>query len=371
MKKIFLSICLIFLMSISMITCSKKDIKIGFSATLTGSYSEMGVAQRDGVLIAVEELNQNGGINGRKIDLVIRDNKGSVIGAKKAIDDFKSEGIDIIIAFGMSNMSDVIKDAMAKDDLLFISPTISTTKMTGLDDNFIRVIPDLKRQSEVLGELIYDDLKVFDIGIIYDAKNRGFSDLLFDNFKEIYSNKGGKSVFEYTITEESPKLELIRDLLLKSSSKGVLIIANSVDSASISQEIRKYDKDIKIFISNWGMTGDFISYSGKAVKNIYFSTNFDINNKDEDYLKFLDIYKTKFNKEPSYASIYGYESVIVLNEGIKKSGTNIKRLKKAIIDISKYEGLQSDFIIDEFGDVKREIYKIKVEESRYKNLDEK
>lgn len=170
MKKNFLIVYLIFLIGISMISCSKKDIKIGFSATLTGAYSEMGVSQRDGVLIAVEEINKNGGINGRKIDLVIRDNKGNVKGAKEAIEEFKALGIDIIIAFAMSNMSDVIEDAMVKDELLFISPTISTTKMTGIDDNFIRVIPDLKRQSEVLGELVYDDLKIFDIGIVYDIK---------------------------------------------------------------------------------------------------------------------------------------------------------------------------------------------------------
>ncbi|WXR62913.1 ABC transporter substrate-binding protein [Peptostreptococcaceae bacterium AGR-M142] len=370
MKKTIINIFGVLFLTILLTSCSKKDIKIGFSATLTGSYSELGVAERNAVLIAVDEINRNGGIDGRKIDLVIRDDKGSNEGAKEAIEEFKALGIDIIIAFGTSNRADVVKEAIAKDKLLFISPTITTTKMTGIDDNFIRIISDLKRQSEVLGEMVYEDLKISEVGVIYDGKNKGFSDLVFENFKEYYSNVGGKIIFEYTITEDVPRLELIRELLLKSDAKGVVVVANSVDSASITQEIRKHDKDIKIFMSNWGMTGDFIGHSGKAAENVYFASNFKPNNTDEDYLEFFEKYTSRFDKEPSYAAIFAYESVIVLNEAIKRKGTNIDKLKKEILKISVFDGLQGDFIIDEFGDVKREIYKIKVEDSKYKGLNE-
>lgn len=370
MKKIFINIAFVFLLIFLFSSCHKKDIKIGFSATLTGPYSELGIAKRNAALIAVEEINKTGGIKGRLIDLVIIDDKGSDIGAKQAIERFKEKNIDLIVGFGTSNRADIVKEAILEDDILFVSPTITTTKMTGIDDNFIRITSDLKKQSEVLGKMVFDDLGVLEVGVIYDGNNKGFSDLVFEDFKEYYSSVGGKIVFKYAITEKIPKVELIRESLLKSQLKGVVVIANSVNSASITQEIRKYNKELKIIMSNWGMTGDYIGHSGKTAENVYFVSNFKPDNTNKDYLKFKEIYKAKFYKEPSYAAIFSYEAIMVLEQAIKNKGTDIKKIKKEILNISEFKGLQGDFLIDEFGDVKREIYKIKVKDSRYKSIND-
>ena len=52
-----------------------QPIKVGFVGGLTGRHSDLGITGRDGVIFAVEEINRAGGLNGRSVVLVIRDDK--------------------------------------------------------------------------------------------------------------------------------------------------------------------------------------------------------------------------------------------------------------------------------------------------------
>lgn len=61
---------------------NREDIIIGFSAQLTGSQAELGVQQRNGAQLAVERINESGGIGGRKISLMIEDDLGDPEGAQ-------------------------------------------------------------------------------------------------------------------------------------------------------------------------------------------------------------------------------------------------------------------------------------------------
>ena len=80
MKKLFLTMLLV---TILILSCGKKTtnsniIKIGVIAPLTGNYAQYGIAVKEGIELKVEAINNAGGINGKKIELVIADSKGDV-----------------------------------------------------------------------------------------------------------------------------------------------------------------------------------------------------------------------------------------------------------------------------------------------------
>ena len=75
MKKIFIILFIICLVAISGCTKKKEPIKIGAVLTMTGSGAHIGEEVRDGLNLAIEEVNARGGINGREVELVLEDCK--------------------------------------------------------------------------------------------------------------------------------------------------------------------------------------------------------------------------------------------------------------------------------------------------------
>ena len=63
-------------MSVAGLAVAADPIKIGVDGPFTGGSSSMGVSMRDGVRLAVEEINQSGGVLGRKLQVVERDDEG-------------------------------------------------------------------------------------------------------------------------------------------------------------------------------------------------------------------------------------------------------------------------------------------------------
>ncbi|WXR62915.1 ABC transporter substrate-binding protein [Peptostreptococcaceae bacterium AGR-M142] len=368
MKKLF-SLLILLLLLFVFISCSKEEINIGFSSTLSGTTSELGVESRNAILMYIDKLNEDGGINGRQVNLVIKDDKGTNDGARKVIKEFKQEGVDIIIGFTTSNRVEVINEAIEDEKMLFMSPTISTTLLSKKDDYFFRVMSDLTSQGTTLSELASEDRNIKAMAVIYDGKNAAYSNAIAETFKADFEKKGGEIVYKYKIEEDIPMTNLISNSILDSHAKGILVIANSVDSAAIIQQIRKYDDESDIFIPGWAMTNDFINYGGKAVEGVYCSSVFEPESKTPRYLDFVKEYERIYHKKPSFSANFGYDSMIVLEDAISKKGTNIKAIKEQIIKTRIFNGLQGEFILDEYGDAQGKVFKFQIKDSMYKKIE--
>ncbi len=93
----------IVLLGIILISCgAKENIRIGFVGTLSGSNSAIGVAMRDGLLLKVDEINSGGGIKGRQIEVVIKDDQNDHDLIRGINQEFMDDGINII--FGTNSL---------------------------------------------------------------------------------------------------------------------------------------------------------------------------------------------------------------------------------------------------------------------------
>ena len=82
---------------------SKESIKIGFIGTLTGSNSEIGIAMRDGLLLKVDEVNNSGGIDGRQVEVIIKDDTNNLDIIKQLNQEFLDQGIQVIFGHELSS----------------------------------------------------------------------------------------------------------------------------------------------------------------------------------------------------------------------------------------------------------------------------
>ena len=338
-----------------------EEIKIGFVAGLSGKYSALGTSIRDGFILAFDEINHT--INGKKIQIIQKDDKQDKTEAKKIINNFIKNNIKLVIGNATSSMTGITFPIINKHkDMILLSATASSSDFTAIDDNFLRIQVEhsKKRYEDLLKYITKNGYK--NIFFIYDSKNLKYAKGYTDIFQNMFiSNGGNKFVGEADLNNS---YENIIKKLKSIEHDLILVVGNSVDSSNIIQYIRVNKINSKILASGWAKTMDFISNGGKAVEGVLFSTGYDDNSKDKKFIDFVKKFKLKYKKTPSVFAAQGYELAQILIKNLKIS-SDISTLKQQILKIKKYNGLQGDIIFDKYGDVFREYFIMEIKNKEY------
>jgi len=350
------------------IGCEKKEdpIKVGFVGGLTGRLSDLGTAGRNGVILAVEEINSSGGINGRPVKLIIKDDKQNPEVTLRVDRELVDEGVVAIIGHMTSTMSMVVLPFLNKQKVLMISPTTSTNELMGIDDYFIRMMPPNKSETDHLARHAFKVMGLNKIAAIYDLSNRTYTKEYFNNFKEEFEGLGG--IINHVETFSSGKdmdFVMATDSLLKPDPDGVLIATGAPDVAMISQRIRMTGSKVPIFSCGWAMTADLIHDGGPAVEGVVFSQLFDRESRHKTYLEFRKRFEERFGETPNFAAAHGYEAALALFKALSKNA-DPQELKATILQQDAIEGLQGDFKVDKYGDPQRKRLLITIEKGQFK-----
>ncbi len=346
-------------------SCSDdKTIKIGMIAGLTGRVADLGIAGRDGVILAVEEANASGGINGKYVELIIKDDKQNPAACEKALADMLVEKVSAIVGPMTSSMGMVVVPHINKHSIPTISPTVSTTELTGIDDYFFRIIPDISNVAVKTADYIYQKQDYRRLLVIHDQGNSAFTEPWFQTFKSHFETLGGEEVasVSYVSRDSFNFFELIQQVDVLGYDC-LIILASALDTAMISQQLRKKDIVIPIIASEWASTEDILEYGGNAVEGIEILHSFDKNDQSAIYLSFTERFRERFGYTGSFAAAYSYNAAKILLEALAKEKSP-EKIKSAILAGSPYDGVQRKIQFNQYGDVLREYTLLKIRGNR-------
>ena len=361
-----LGIFLSFLLSPKLIY-AQSWIKLGFVAGITGMASDMDVNMRDGVLYAVEKINKFGGIAGRNVQLIIKDDKRNRDVAKKVDLELVNDHVVAIIGHSTSSMTIAGKSVADSSGKLLISPTAASEDLFGKKDFVVCVNASLREETARLAKVARLKLHIRKMACFYDTSNRSYTENYLTWFATFFNKYGGEIVKK--VAFNSQKMDefwkIVSDLHLK-GAKGVLIVAAPLHSAILVQKIRNCKENPEIFCVSWSLTSTLLKQGGKAIDKVWFCSDFNPECKKDTYIEFSRGYKERYGKEPDLISLLGYETVLILREAIERSNGNTDNLIKYIP--GEYDGLQSRFTIDEYGDAHRNWYLLRVKNGKFVTL---
>ena len=120
--------------------CGDKDpLLIGFVGGTSGRVADLGISGRDAVQLAVDQCNRAGGIHGRQVQLVMKDDQQDPDIARQAVQDMIRKGVAAVIGPMTSDMGLAVLPLLDEAGLLAVSPTATTRLFSGHDDYFSRV----------------------------------------------------------------------------------------------------------------------------------------------------------------------------------------------------------------------------------------
>lgn len=334
-----------------------RPVRIGFVAQLTGKQAELGVQQRNGAVLAVEQLNAAGGIDGRQIELLIRDDLGSPERAELVDKDLIDAGVVALIGHATSGQAAAGLKTANRAQTVMISPTVSTPGLSGIDDYFFRVYPTFKDSAQAFADYVrsHDGLKR--LAIIYDLDNAVYAETYRSVFAGRFTRSGGvvTGVSAFS-SRRSPDFAALIRRLRADGSEGLLIIASDVDTAMIAQKARLAGWNAPFYTSAWAQTQGLIHHGGKAVEGMKIEQSFNADGQAPAYLEFREAFVSRFGIPPSFGAAFSYEATRVLVAALRKTGGEARGLKAALLDMGEFQGLSDRFSFDPFGDVIRPFY---------------
>ena len=317
MKKIFLMMLLV---TAFIVGCGKKSadgnvIKIGVIAPLTGNYAQYGTAVKEGVELKVDAINNAGGINGKKIELVIADSKGDV---QESVNAFKKmvsqDKVSVVIGEVVSATSQAISGLAQQAKVPLISATATSLDVTkGKDFVFRTTFTDPFQGKEVAS---YAKEKGFKSVAVLTNSSSDYSVGLADAFKAQASQDGINIIEEkYTKDDKDFKSLLTK---IKGQNPEVIFIPDYYNTIGLILT-QANELGIKAqYLGGDGWDGIQTNF-GTQAEGAIFASQFAPDDTEPSVQKFIADYKAKYSKEPTIFEALGYDTATVVENALKNA----------------------------------------------------
>ena len=349
--------------------CSQpKPVKIGFAGGLTGRLADLGTGGRDGALLACEDINAAGGVNGSRIELLVRDDKSDVQTALEVDRELLDAGAVAIVGHVISSTGLAAAPLMSSRQVPMLSPTVRTSQLTGIDDYFFSLITPIMPAAEQQARFAFRS-GIRKMTLIYDLNNRQYGEDWTGSFARSFTGLGGEVAA--TLTVSSVKTMDYADIsqkILASGATGVLLVTGAVDTAMLCQHLRKAGSGMLIFTSSWPVTPEFIKLAGSYANGVVMSSPFNDQDRTGAFVDFHKRFATRFGYAPNYAAVHSYEAVRLIAVALT-TNPDPKQLKQTILQKKTFAGLTGPFSFDGFGDTIRGNFLLTVHDGRFEVIE--
>lgn len=307
--------------------CAKADsgtIKIGGIYPLSGAVAVYGVEAKNGVELAVEEINAAGGVNGRKLELIAEDDEGN---PEKTVNAYKKlttkDQVKIIIGSLTSGCTQAFTSLAQAQKVVVVAPAATMASITDAGNFIFRVCFIDPFQGTVGAKFATGTLGAKKAAILYDVGN-DYSVGLFENFKIGFEAAGGTVVAaeSYNTGDKDFNAQLTK---IKNAAPDVVYLPDYYSTvALIAKQLRAQGISAPIVgADGWG---GIVDNAGDEVLNGFYSDHYAADSTDAKVVDFVAKYKAKYTATPTAFAALGYDAMYVIKDAMvaAKSTDSVK-----------------------------------------------
>src|SRR5829696_4231500 len=342
-------------------------IKIGYFGDLTGPTFNFGQSAINGVLMAVSEINQAGGINGRQIDVVIEDDKGSPEEAArltaKLIDQDK---VVAIIAGGTSGNSRAAAPKAQASHVPLISPSSTDPAVTQTGDYIFRACFVDTFQGEVMARFAVNTIKAQKAAILFDF-NSPYGRGLTDYFKLSFAKLGGRIVSEQSYAQGDADFKGQLSTIRSAEPDVIYIPGYYGDVAQIAKQARMIGLTQPLLGGDGWDAPELWQLGGDALNGAYISTHYSIDDPSQTIQSFVELYKQRYqNLLPDAHAALAYDATRLLFDAIARAGANDEgKLRDAMAQTKNFAGVTGVISMDANRNAVKPAVVLKLEDLKF------
>jgi len=328
-------------------TNNEEEIRVGFIGPLTGDVASVGIDNLRGIEVAVDDINKAGGINGKKVKLIVEDD---AFDEKQTIKTYQKltsiDNVDVILSPTYGGLLSIVSQADESKNVIVNSLDTSEELAEAGEYLFAIGIHD-ENIGYAVANYAADDLQETEVAVIYNQDS--LMVLISDAFKIKFEEKGGKVVIDEGY---DPSTQDFRTVLLKVKESGVKNVAffGFDESGLIPKQAKQLGLDVTLLTMDTATSENFLANAGSASEGIYFSS-WDASHKSyKDFeVKFVNKYSVP-PQQPLFSAA-GYDATMLVTNAMRK-GQRGEALHDELYKIKDVQGITGTLTMSPDGIVR-------------------
>lgn len=357
-KKIISIILVVGLITILFSGCEKAgksedEIKIGLNYELSGGVATYGQSNVNGILMAIDEINEAGGVLGKKIKPIKIDNKSDSAEATSVATRLATQNkVAVILGPATSGAFKATIPVATKNKIPVISASATDDDVTvdnnGVKEYAFKTCFNDSFQGKAMAEFALNNLNAKTAVIIFD-NGSDYSLGLSKNFKETFTKAGGKINGEEVYVAGETDFNAILTKIKGLDFDVIYIPGYYEEVGLIIKQAKALEIDKPVLGGDGFDSPTLVELAGKAALNkIYFSNHYSSLEKDPKVTEFIENYKKKHGKEPDAFAALGYDLGYFIADAIERANSEDPiKIKETLAATKDYKGITGSFSIDE------------------------
>jgi branched-chain amino acid transport system substrate-binding protein len=334
------------------------DIRIGYTPSLSGIRAKQGANELKATQLAVKQINAVGGINGRRISLVIADNQSTLAGARAAVQKLvEQEHVVALISFIISAQVLEVSEAIRSYGIPTMIGGTNVTLTHRGNPWFFRMRQDDSIAAFAMIKYIDEDLKLRKVGILHDrdAFGSGGADLLEKSAKERGLVIVGRE--NYASGEKNYMAQL--EALKAAGAEIIVVYSHEGEAGWIERQYRELGSPYKYLGSPGSQTKSTLEISKDAAEGLLAIA--DLVPGQIAYKQYADAFRREYGEECDATSSWTYDAVHILAGAIRNAGDDRAKIRETILAVKDYQGVLGTFAFTPNGDGLHEVSVVQIE----------
>ena len=362
---------LIYLENSNIMMTKTPHYTIAVAGPFSGKYSQKGEAQIQGVAYAQKILNSHGGIAGKKIFVVLGDDKSSSEGAIEVAKEFVEQK-DVLAVIGhiASGASLAAAPVYENGKLTMISPSSGSSDLTLAGQYIFRVIPADDVNSKILAKYVISNLKIKKIGIFKDSADQ-YSQGLANAFNNELVSAGGKVVDTKEFSTIPVTNQASVQAMVSGGAEGILIAGSAPSQAiAVAEAAKEISPQIKLIGGHALYLYELLKDGKENVEGMYVSSPWHAKVPKPEVQTYAKSFGQMFGGQANARSALASDAAFLIagvlekNPDIDRTGLMTK-LSGIGTDSPAFDGTTGRTSFDKNGDVVKPIVILQVKNNQF------
>jgi branched-chain amino acid transport system substrate-binding protein len=341
-----------------------ETVKIGVFLSLTGATASYGVSALNAIKLATEETNQHGGINGKKIELVVEDdhsNTQEVPGIVTRL--IKEAKVEALIAEPVSTRAIAAAPIAQANQVVMISSASVKPELTMQGDYIFRACFISSTEGEAIADFARKKLKAKTAAIVLDDKN-DYAVVLAGFFKDSFKRLDGKIVLEqkYAASDQDMSAQF---LAIKAAKPDIVFAPGFYTTAPlVARTMKRFAIKATLIGSDGWDSPDLLAGGSEPFAGVYFANHFWVGSNEPLAQKFVAEYRTRYGVPPDAGAATAYDAARLLFDAFKRADSRDKSaVRDALATTRSFPGVTGTITIDANRNAQVPVYMLRIDKN--------
>lgn len=343
------ALCLAVLLSIS---CGKRgsgdEILIGEYGSLTGTTATFGQSTDNGIKMAFDEINAAGGVLGKKLRVIVEDDRSQPEEAATAVTKLINQNHVVAVLGEVSSSRSLAAAPICQSNkTVMVSPSSTNPRVTQIGDYIFRVCFIDPFQGLVMAKFAANSLKLKKVAILVDVRN-DYSVGLQTFFRQNFRQLGGEIVAEQSYSEGDSDFKAQLTQIKAANPEAIYVPGYYTEVATIARQSRELGMTVPLLGGDGWDSPRLFEIGGEALNGCYLSNHYSVDDPSPAIQKFVGDYRGRYNQVPDALAALGYDAARILSDAITRAGSTASdKIRDAMAATKDFPGVTGKITINE------------------------